>query len=179
MVTVPFPGTSSPAVGFEQPFEMLAACHDRVRNSLALLGRLLAHIDANGHDVQSRGAAADVLRYFDIAAPLHHEDEERHVFPLLAASDAELADIAERLQADHLEMAAEWQMLRTTLSAWTDEAASGSVGDAQRRCAERFAALYAPHLAIEEARIFPAARARLDAAALVAIGAEMQSRRRR
>ena len=36
------PGFDAPAVGFEQPFEMLLACHDRVRRSLALLGRLVA-----------------------------------------------------------------------------------------------------------------------------------------
>ncbi|RZJ07918.1 MAG: hemerythrin domain-containing protein, partial [Rubrivivax sp.] len=33
---------AGPAVGFDQPFEMLAACHDRVRRSLDLLERLHA-----------------------------------------------------------------------------------------------------------------------------------------
>jgi hypothetical protein len=53
-------GFDSPSVGFEQPFEMLAACHDRVLRSLALLQRLVDHIDAQGHDAQSRSAAVDV-----------------------------------------------------------------------------------------------------------------------
>ena len=88
---------SAPAVGFEQPFEMLEACHDRVRRSLDLLARLIVHVDRHGHDTQSRSAARDVLRYFDLAAPHHHEDEERHVFPrLLASGDDALVQAVQR-----------------------------------------------------------------------------------
>ena len=91
MMATALPGFDTPAVGFEQPFEMLAACHDRVRRSLTLLQRMIEHIQAKGHDAQSRAAVADVLRYFDLAAP-HHLDEERHVFAVLAAAgDATLA----------------------------------------------------------------------------------------
>ena len=57
---------STPAVGFDQPFEMLDACHDRVDRTLTLLQRLAAHIDSKGHDASSRSAANDVLRYFDL-----------------------------------------------------------------------------------------------------------------
>jgi hypothetical protein len=39
-------------------------------------------------------------------------------------------------------------------------------------------ALYAAHIPLEEGCVFPAARARCDATALDAMGAEMQSRRR-
>ncbi|RYF75253.1 MAG: hemerythrin domain-containing protein, partial [Comamonadaceae bacterium] len=75
------PGFNAPGVGFEQPFAMLEACHERVQRTLALLGRLRGHVQAHGADEPARQAARDVLRYFDIAAPLHHEDEELHVFP--------------------------------------------------------------------------------------------------
>ena len=67
--SVSLPGFASPGVGFEQPFEMLEACHERVQRSLALLQRLVDHVDRNGHDADSRSAARDVLRYFDIAGP--------------------------------------------------------------------------------------------------------------
>jgi hypothetical protein len=108
-MTSTFPGFDSPAVGFEQPFEMLLACHERVRRSLALLGRLVHHVDEHGHDEQSRSAASDVRRYFDLAAPLHHEDEERHVFPILADSgDGELAGAVSSLHRDHDRMSALW-----------------------------------------------------------------------
>ena len=84
---VSLPGMRSPGAGFDQPFEMLDACHDRVRRSLDLLRRLRDYLRGHGHgcDDSARQAARDVLRYFDIAAPLHHEDEELHVFPPLLA----------------------------------------------------------------------------------------------
>ena len=44
-----------------------------------------------------------MLRYFDLATPLHHEDEERHVFPVLAdGNDATLAAALQGLRSDHL-----------------------------------------------------------------------------
>ena len=116
------PGFQSPAVGFEQPFEMLQACHERVQRSLDLLRRLTAHIDAHGHDAASRSAAADVLRYFDLAAPLHHEDEELHVFPALAASpDAGVRQAIATLRDDHRRMAERWARARLVLLAWRDQ----------------------------------------------------------
>ena len=112
------PGFDSPAVGFEQPFDMLAACHERVRLSLALLGRLIGHVDAYGHDAKSRSAAIDVLRYFDLAAPLHDQDEELHVFPMLTGSDdAGLTAAVARLRVDHARMEALWAGLRCVLDA--------------------------------------------------------------
>lgn len=107
------PGQAEPGVGFEQPFDMLAACHDRVRRSLALLQRLLAHWPAHGADAMARSAAADVWRYFEIAAPQHHLDEERHVLPRLAAStDPALREAAAGLLADHAAFAALWATQR-------------------------------------------------------------------
>ena len=77
------PGLRSPGVGFEQPFEMLDACHDRGRRTLELMGKLQTHLQTHGCDDSARQAARDVQRYFDIAAPLHHQDEELHIFPAL------------------------------------------------------------------------------------------------
>ena len=75
-----FPG---PGAGFEEPFEMLEACHQRVHRMLGLMQRLAAHLGETGADANAQQAARDVMRYFDLAAPAHHEDEERHVLPLL------------------------------------------------------------------------------------------------
>jgi hypothetical protein len=57
------PGFSSRAVAFAQPFEMLHACHDRVRRRMALLGKLLAQADRGqiteaGQQTQARRRAA-------------------------------------------------------------------------------------------------------------------------
>ena len=179
MATAPLPGFASPAVGFEAPFELLGACHERIRRSLALLTRLVGHIDATGHDDASRSAAADVLRYFDIAAPAHHEDEERHVFPrLLASGDAQSIALARTLQAEHREMQTLWAQLRPTLEHWANAAAGDARIEAPARAlVDAFIALHGPHLAAEDSQAFDAARAGLDEATLAAIGKEMQRRR--
>ena len=51
---------------YEQPFELLQACHERVERSLQLLVRLCQHLKVQGLDGNARDAARDVLRYFDI-----------------------------------------------------------------------------------------------------------------
>ncbi|WP_338414301.1 hemerythrin domain-containing protein [uncultured Sphaerotilus sp.] len=172
------PGFASPAVGFDQPFEMLQACHDRVERSLALLQRLVAHVRDHGHDAASRSAARDVLRYFDLAAPHHHLDEERHVLPpLLASDDADLRALAEQLVAEHRRMEALWAALRVPLQQWADEAPASTTFPLPEALAE-FTAVYAGHIAREEAHAYPQARTLLDAATLADMGAEMSARRR-
>lgn len=64
---------------------MMGACHERVQRVLDLLGRLRDHVARHEVDHEARQAARDGMRYFDVAAPQHHRDEERHVFPLLEA----------------------------------------------------------------------------------------------
>ncbi|TCP08808.1 hemerythrin domain-containing protein [Caldimonas thermodepolymerans] len=171
------PGFSSPAASFDQPFEMLAACHDRVRRSLRRLTLLVPHLQAHGNDAPARQAAADVLRYFDLAAPHHHEDEERHVFPpLLACGPAAVQAAVRQLQQEHREMARAWAALRPGLQRLADgEADTLDEADAGR--IQRFVALYEAHLRLEDEQVYPVARQQIDAAALPAIGAEMARRR--
>lgn len=174
------PGLRSPAVGFEQPFEMLVACHERVQRSLDLLRRLIAHIHTHGHDAASRSATADVLRYFDLAAPLHHEDEELHVFPALADSpDAALREAIATLRDDHLRMAERWARARPVLLDWRDASAPAPLDEPSRALLKAFADAYDAHIALEERLVYPAAQATFDGAGLARIGAEMQARRRK
>ena len=163
----------SPGAGFEAPFEMLDACHERVERMVALLRRIAGHLDARGGavDEQARQAARDVMRYFDLAAPNHHLDEERHVFPALRANGQ--AALADRLEAEHREMSRQWSQVRATLVDLVDgrwDPASGPLW-------EGFAALYRRHAADEDGQAYPAARSALDAAALRAMSDEMARRR--
>ena len=175
---VNLPGFNTPAVGFEQPFEMLEACHERVQRSLALLQRLVDHVDRNSHDADSRSAARDVLRYFDIAAPLHHEDEELHVFPLLLAQGApDVAALVRRLQDDHACMAADWADARKALQALVDSDLKG-FSDADGAAFDQFTARYDRHIADEETVAYPSVQALLAAPALQAMGNEMAARRK-
>ena len=175
---VSLPGFDSPAVGFDQPFEMLLACHDRVQRSLALLTKLIAHVEQHGHDEQSRSAAADVLRYFELAAPRHHEDEERHVFPpLLAHGSLVLRTAVRALQDDHQRMDALWTGLRPVLTGWSGPGAQGRVDARLREDATRFRALYLKHIETEEGLVYPAARKFMPADALHTMSQDMQARR--
>ena len=51
------PGQHAPGSGFEQPFEMLDACHERVERMLRLLGKIREHVTTHGADEQARPRA--------------------------------------------------------------------------------------------------------------------------
>ena len=128
-------------------------------------------------DEQARQAARDVLRYFDIAAPLHHEDEERHVFPpLLAQGDAATVARVQQLQREHLRMTADWQCARLPLQALAQGQQDAFSQDDEAALA-RFASHYAAHLRSEEDVVYPAAQAVLSDSTLRAMGQEMRQRR--
>ena len=171
------PGFGAPAVGFDTPFEMLQACHERVQRTLALLQKLVEYLHGHACDDSARQAARDVLRYFDMAAPLHHEDEELHVFPLLLErGDPPVVAQVQQLQRDHDAMGQHWQDARTRLLALADGGVDTFSADDEAVFA-RFAAGYAEHIRSEEEVVYPAASALLDAAALQRMGREMRQRR--
>lgn len=176
----PLPGFDSPAVGFEHPFEMLFACHERVRRSLSMLARVQSHVASRGVDAQARQAAADVLRYFRVAAPAHHEDEERHVVPVLQDSeDADLRAAADRILIDHAKIRGAWLELEPYLQ----NVGEGTAPPAQpfARAVENFGRVHDDHLRLEEETAFPGARRVHEALGedtIAAIGREMESRRR-
>lgn len=162
---------------FDQPFEMLEACHERVHRMLKLLGRLREHMRQHGADSQAQQAARDIMRYFDLAAPQHHRDEELHVFPaLLSDADDAMLALVSRLQQDHLQMDALWPKARHVLMAVADGALPQLVPE-HEQALDAFAGLYGDHIAAEEEVVYPAARARLDEGALRTMGDEMAHRR--
>lgn len=158
MSVIPLPGSSGPAASLAEPFELLAGCHDRVRRTLDLLGRLCAHLQQHGADADARSAAQDVQRYFSIAAPLHHADEERHIVPVLLASDEpELQAAGRQMLADHRAIESCWAELSPLLQ----QIISGHplIQGVLDGASHRFQALHAPHLVLEDQLAFVAARA--------------------
>lgn len=157
---------AAPAAGFDVPLAMVEACHERIERTLRLLERLAAHLRTHGVDAAARDAARDVLRYFDIAAPLHHEDEERHLLPALRARGE--GALAQRVLDEHRQLGAAWARLRPDLQALEhlDDAA----------CVD-FVVRYRAHLALEDSRLLPGAATWFDAEAQRAIGEEMAVRR--
>ena len=119
-MNLPMPGSTSAAAGFDAPLAMLSACHQRIQRQCATLRRLVPHLAAHGSDAQAREAATQVLRYFALAAPQHHADEESDLFPALlesmAGSDAVcLRELLDGLCAQHRELDARWRAVRRVL----------------------------------------------------------------
>jgi hemerythrin-like domain-containing protein len=170
---------AGPSAGFDDPLAMLGACHDRVRSSLALLQRLQAHVAIHGADADAQSAARDVRRYFNNAAPAHHEDEERHVVPVLMAStDPQAVVTAARLLDDHRRLRLMWSDLEARLA----RIEQGHATEAAEldRLVKDFVALHDQHLALEDELAFPSFErdtAALGPAHRQAMGQEMAERR--
>ena len=174
------PGHRAPGVGFEAPFEMLNACHERVERMLDLICKLRTHLHEHGWDVQASQAATDVMRYFDVAAPQHHLDEEMHVFPvLLALQNITMDALICRLKQDHLEMESLWQFVKKTLDRVVNSNAQTWVPLSHNEQAvfDAFVSLYTEHLRHEELEVYPLAQPALSPQQLDAMSRDMMRRR--
>jgi hemerythrin-like domain-containing protein len=168
---------SKPAPSFDEPLEMLAACHERIEDTLATLERLAQHLESAGNDAEARQAAQAVLRYFDTAGALHHQDEDEDLFPLLRerageVGRSEISAVIEELEREHHTMAAQWQRLRESLVRVNG---GGSSIDAED--VTRFAWLYRRHMEREGAAVMPFAREALREDERAALGRRMAGRR--
>jgi hemerythrin-like domain-containing protein len=167
-----------PLPSFDEPLEMLVACHERIEAQLATLERMPSHLRRNGCDAEAKAAAQSVLRYFDTAGALHHQDEDHDLFPLLrvlaaAQGQAVIAAAIDELEREHATMDSQWRRLRERLLAVT-------AGDAELDPDEvaRFAWLYRRHMDRESAAVLPFARESLDAGQRAALGERMAARRK-
>jgi len=144
----------TPPPSFEDPLEMLRACHDKVRHFAKLSVRIADHIHRHGADQQAQDAAKAVMRYFDLAAPLHHADEDEDLYPaLLALNDAPLSEHIQRLTAEHTALASLWQAVR----AWLADIAEGTTSTPPSEL-PAFAEQYPRHAQDEETLVYPHAR---------------------
>jgi hemerythrin-like domain-containing protein len=171
----------TPAAGFDQPLELWLACHDRVRRMTGLLERLLEHLGNMGADDAARVTAATIRRYFDEAAPRHHEDEEVDLFPLLrrllpARAPERLPEVEQalaRLEADHASLGRVWQELRPVLEAIE----RGEPARLDAATVRTFADGYRGHCEVEDTIVADALRLCLGGADLDALGQAMAERR--
>jgi len=166
------------APGFDQPIAVLKHCHGRIRKQLATLERLLAHLPTHGADEQARQAASAVLKYFEKAAHLHHEDEEQDLIPMLRATAqgedaATLQALAPTILQDHKEMDALWQDLHEQLTA----IAAGSATALSTSSVQRFVQRYTAHMEREESTMAPMAMRLFSPEQMARLGAAMGRRR--
>jgi hemerythrin-like domain-containing protein len=166
-----------PVPSFDQPLEMLEACHERIQAQLGTLEHLGPHLERNGCDAEAKSGAHAVLRYFDTAGAFHHQDEDQDLFPVLRvkATALERQDVAaaiEELQQEHEAMDAQWKLLRERLQA----VAAGEPRIAAEDIA-RFVWLYRRHMDREATAVLPFARHALDASERATLGKRMAARR--
>jgi hemerythrin-like domain-containing protein len=156
----------------EDPFVRLERSHRRLEERLDELA-------AAARDLSSEGAVdavRDVAGFFARAVRRHEDDEERSLFPRLAAR-ADLAPVLERLAREHREHESLHRELDELVADLDEGVPVEERRDDLLALATRLATAYRTHIDDEERLLFPAARASLDAAAIDAITKEMEDRR--
>ena len=165
-----------PVASFDDPIEMLSLCHGRMQHSLDTLRRLEAFLGMRGPSGETASAAAAVLRYFDIAAPLHHQDEDEDVYPALRACVAEddpLRLTLDELHDEHKKLDELWAFLRVDLQA----VAAGESVQLDGQLVRQFRDATQRHLAIEDSIVLPYAQRLLPADIRQRVGRAMAQRR--
>jgi len=174
-------GFRSAAAGYDQPLDMWLDCHRRIARMNALLQRLVDHLKHHPVDKDARVTAASIRRYFDEAAPRHHDDEEVDLFPRLldklrAHDDPAAESIAatiDSLLADHAEM----HDLYRTLRAQLQRIEAGEVPQFDEVQLMLFVSKYRAHIEVEDGVLAPALRRTFKARDLKAVGRAMAARR--
>jgi hemerythrin-like domain-containing protein len=174
MVILP---SSARAPSFDDPLEMIQACHEKILRQCDTLRKLGPHLDEHGCDEAAQQAAQGILRYFDTAGMFHHQDEELDLFPTLRACEntdqAHLQALLERLLAEHIVMMSAWNELRVVLL--TLAGGTGTLLNAE--LSERFIGYHTAHIEIEEAELIPLAARTLSMQQLEPMGKRMAQRR--
>lgn len=175
---------TKPEHGFDQPLGLLSDCHRRIENFLAIMIRVLER-SQGGHKAlicEEREALEAALKYFDVAAPRHTQDEEESLFPRLRASNHPSAPAAlarmQSLEADHRHADAMHAETRQLSRRWLD---IGPLPTPEmHRLGELLHTLqqmYTQHIALEDNELFPLAANALTADQLKEVGQEMARRR--
>lgn len=165
---------SEPAPSFDSPIDMLVACHDRVRHFSSLTETLAEHVRLHGADAPARQAARNILRYFELAAPRHHADEEVDLFPLLRPHlSSERQQMLDGLVTEHTQLDSLWAKLRRELMLL----AEAEVPSLSPLLCQAFARRYQQHAELEERWLYSEVDKSLSEEEIMLIGRAMQARR--
>ena len=162
----------------EDAFQLLTACHVRIRHFSAAAVKL-AHAQAAPPE-EIRMSAAGVYRYLSVSLPLHEADEEDTLRPRLdAVADDRVrhALIAMHDQHQAIDELIE-RLLPLLLLVERNPAAIHDAGAEMCSITKALQEIFEAHLKLEEEAIFPAIRLLLREDERTAMLAEMQQRRR-
>lgn len=172
----------SPAAGFDEPLALWQACHQRVLRMVGLLERVRERLQQQDPDEAVRITATSIRRYFNEAAPRHHDDEEIDLFPTLlrrlserspGTAHDQIVESLASLRADHVSLGRLWAALDPVLA----RIERGERAELEETTVALFATGYRRHCDIEDSLIQPALARALTAGDLVAIGRRMAQRR--
>lgn len=167
------------SVGFEAPLELLVSCHDKILLFSSALDKLSQALKEDGWNSQHKASAEQIRRYFNIAGPEHHLDEEKHLFPAIIALDPEfkqpqsleIVQLINRLIKEHVETDVLWESLDTMLAEQSEDF------DTLEELARQFALDMHEHARIENEIVFPFVKTHINDTELKKMGAEIAQRR--
>ncbi|URL05851.1 hemerythrin domain-containing protein [Avibacterium sp. 21-595] len=158
---------------WNEPIEMLYACHGKVKMFCRQLNILPSYLEKNGNIQAVQKDVQQILNYFNVAAPLHHDDEEKDFFPaLLKYCPQAKADVA-RLASQHETLHQNW----ASLSVQLDALLKGEITQIPEQLITQFIAGYDNHIAIEEP-LFELGKSHIPQEELTAMGKVMAERRK-
>jgi hemerythrin-like domain-containing protein len=180
-VRMPIRIGAKPEHGFDQPLGLLSDCHRRIEHFLGMMINVLERSNGgqNSMTTSERDALEAALKYFEVAAPRHTQDEEHSLFPRLRASQqpealAAMARI-ESLEQDHERADAMHAQVHRICRQWLD---GFTPPDRQlHQLLHDLRELYAHHIQLEDSELFPLAARLLSGEQLTEIGQEMARRR--
>lgn len=160
----------------EDAISLLLGCHQRIRHFTQVAFRLARISDVPATD--RAAAARSVLRYFQIALPLHEADENQSIYPRLREKlrAGELSEANEAMVRQHTEID---DIIAKLIPLWQGMAESGErpMDSLLLKLTERLRQLWEIHLSLEEQQVIPALRDHLTSEDLGTIRAEMSARR--
>jgi hemerythrin-like domain-containing protein len=167
---------------FANPIGLLSDCHRRIERFLQALLTVATQVAGSSLEVEHRRALEVALKYFREAAPKHTADEEEDLFPMLRELQspcvpALLADL-DRLEAEHTTAESWHREVEDLCERWLRQNSLPPEDSARlKNLLTSLSDLYRAHIASEEERVFPAAKAGLSESELQFIGRRMASRR--
>lgn len=160
----------------ESLVELLLACHTRIRRFARLAFTVGARPELPAAEVKE--AAAQCLRYFSEALPLHVRDEEDSLWPRLAGRSPTLDAVMAQMRAQHFGHGVRLEALDSALEAVMQQPNEPNLHRQLAVAASALETDFEDHLRLEETELFPFLAEALPAEVQQTIVAELRARRR-
>ena len=157
---------------WNEPIEMLYACHGKVKRFCRQLTILPDYLEKHGCNQAVKNDVQQILNYFNQSAPLHHDDEEKDFFPLLVKYVPEAQKDIDELEKQHVTLHDNWAKLSEQLKSLLD----GERSNVDIVLINNVVSGYDKHIALEEP-LFELGKQHLSEAELREIGEIMSARR--